>query len=71
MTTLEKIESKDQLNKFIKKLKQYVLREFHNTEDIIALVRHMKNPMKILSTSRPTALSTNDGENPILVMIKT
>ena len=55
--------------KFRKKLKQYVLQEFHNPKDIIVLVRDMKNPSTILNKSSPTALSTENGKYPIVVMI--
>ena len=52
-------------------LEQYVLREFENLENIIVLVRDVKNPMNVLNTSRPTGLSTGDEKDPIMAMIQT
>ena len=56
-TTSEQREAKYQYKKFSKKLKQYILRVFHNPEDIIVLVRYLKYPTIILNTSIPIALS--------------
>ena len=70
-TTSEKIEAKDQYKKSSKKLKQYILRLFHNPEDIIVLVIYLKDPTIVLNTSIPTALSAEDEKYPIMVMIQT
>ena len=48
--TSEQIEAKDQYKKFSEKMKQYILREFQNSEDIIVLVRDLKYPTTILNT---------------------
>ena len=48
--TSEQIEAKDQYKKFSEKMKQYILREFQNYEDIIVLVRDLKYPTTILNT---------------------
>ena len=65
----EQIEAKGQYKKFCEKMKQYVLREFQNREDIIILVRDLKYLATVLSTSRTTALSALDEKDPINVMI--
>ena len=43
-TTSEQIESKYQYKKFRENLSEYILQEFQNTEDIIILVRYLKDP---------------------------
>ena len=43
-TTYEQREAKDQCKRFGEKLKQYILRVFHNSEDIIVMVRDLKYP---------------------------
>ena len=48
--TSEQREAKDQYKKFSEKMKQYILREFQNYEDIIVLVRDLKYPTTILNT---------------------
>ena len=70
-TTAEQREDKYQLNKFSDKLKQYVLQEFHNPEDIIVIVRYVEYPMDGIDTSRHTSLSTEYENNPIIVMVQT
>ena len=52
-------------------MKHYILREFHNPEDIVILVRDLKDPTTVLNTSIPTALSSEDEKYPIMVMIQT
>ena len=64
-------EAKYQFNKFSKKIKQYILREFQIPEDIIILVRYVKEPITVLNTSKPTSLSTEYEKNLIMVMIQT
>ena len=59
-TTYDQREAKDQYNKFSEKLKQYILRVFQNPEDIIVIVRDLKDPTFVFKTSRPTALATED-----------
>ena len=54
-----------------KKLKDYILRIFENPEDIIVLVKYLKDPRIVLHTSRTTALSAEDEKYPIVVMIQT
>ena len=56
-TASEQREYKDHYNKFSEKLKQYILRVFQNPEDMIILVRYLKDPTIVLNTSRPIALS--------------
>ena len=70
-TMSEQREAKGQYKKFSEKLKQYILRVFQNTEDIIALVRDLKDPTIVLNASRSTALSTKDEKDLIIVMIQT
>ena len=70
-TTYEQREAKDQCNKFIENLKQYILRVFHNPEDIIVLIRDLKYPTIGFNASRPTALSAEGEKEPIMVMIQT
>ena len=69
-TTAEQREAKDQYKKFSENLKQYILRELHNPEDITMLVRYLKDPTTVLNTSKETALLTEDEKYPIMVMIK-
>ena len=69
-TTYEQREAKDQCNKFSEKLKQYILRVFQNPEDIIVLVRYLKDPTTVLNTSRPTAMSAEYKKDRIMVMIQ-
>ena len=52
-------------------MKQYVLLEFHNSEDIIVLVLYVEWPMTVPNRSISTALSTEYKKNSIVVMIKT
>ena len=52
-------------------MKQYMLQEFQNPENIIALRRDVKTSMMILNKSWPTALSTDDKKDPIMLMIQT
>ena len=56
--TSEQREAKDQYKKFSKKLKQYIIREFQNPEDIVVLVRDLKYSTTVSNTSRPTSMST-------------
>ena len=70
-TTSEQKEAKVQYNKFSENLKQYILRVFQNPEDIIVLVRDLKDPTIVLNKSRPTALSSEDKKDGIMVMIQT
>ena len=70
-TTSEQREAKDQYKKFSKMLKQYILRQFHNTEDIIVLVRYLKYNKNLLNTSEPTSLSEEDEKDPIMVILQT
>ena len=70
-TTSEQIEAKDQYNKFIEKLKKYILRVFQNPEDIIVLVVYLKDPTIVFNVSRPIALSAENDKDPIMVMIQT
>ena len=44
-TTVNQIEAKDQYKKFSENLKQYVIQELQNPEDIIALVWDLKEQM--------------------------
>ena len=67
----EQREDKDQYKNFSKKLKQYILRELHNPEDIIVLVRYLKYPTTIFNTSRPLTLSEENKKDLIMVMIQT
>ena len=69
--TSEQRGAKDQYRKFIKKLKQYILRVFQKHEYIIVLVRYLKDPNFFLNASRPTALSAEEEKDPIMVMIHT
>ena len=52
-------------------MKQYILQELHNLEDIIILFRDLKDPRATLNTTGPTSLSTEDKKYPIMVMIQT
>ena len=52
-------------------MKQYILRVFQNPEDILVLVRYLKDPTIVLNTSRPKALPAEDEIDPIMVMIQT
>ena len=67
----EQIEAKNQYKKFSEMLKQYILRVFQNPEDIIVLVRDLKDPTIVFNTSRPTAMSAEDEKYRIMVMIQT
>ena len=70
-TTSEQREAKDQYKKFSEKLKQYILIVFHNPEDIIIMVIDLKDPIIVLNTSRPTALSAEDEKDPVMIMTQT
>ena len=70
-TTYKQREAKYQYKKFSEKLKQYILREFQNPEEIIVLVRDLKYPTTVLNTSRPTSLLSEDEKYPIMVIIQT
>ena len=70
-TTYKQREAKYQYKKFSEKLKQYILREFQNPEDIIILFIYLKDPTPVLNTSRPTELSEKYDKYPIMVMIQT
>ena len=52
-------------------MKQYVLQELQNPEDIIVLVQYLKDPMTVMDTSRPISLYTEDKKDPIMVTIQT
>ena len=52
-------------------MKHYIQRVFQNPEDIIVLVRDLKDPTIVLNKSRPTALSEEDEKYRIMVMIQT
>ena len=67
----EQREAKDQYNKLSKKLKQYIIRVLQNPEDIIVMVRYLKDPKIVLNTSIHTALSSEDEKDLIMVMIQT
>ena len=69
--TAKQRESKDQNKKFSEKLKQYILQEFQNPEEIFILVRDLKDPTTFFKTSRTTALSTEDKKDLIMLMIQT
>ena len=69
--TSEQREAKDQYKKFSENLRQYILREYQNPEDIIVLVIYLKEPTYFKNKSRPTALSEEDKKYPIMVMIQT
>ena len=69
--TAKQREANDQYNKFSEKLKQYILRELHNPEDIIVMVWDLKYLVTVLNTSRPTELSTKGKNDKIIVMIQT
>ena len=69
--TAKQRESKDQWKKISEKLKQYILQELQNPEDIIDLVLDLKDPMTVLDTSQLTALFTKYKKDPIIVMIQT
>ena len=68
--TAKQREAKYQFKRISENLKQYV-QEFHNPVDIIVLARDVKDPMAILNTSGPTALSNEDKKYFIMVMIQT
>ena len=70
-TTSEQREAKDRYKKFSEKLKQYILRVFQNNEDVIVLVRYIKDHTIVFNTSRPTVLSEEDEKDLIMVMIQT
>ena len=70
-TTSEQREANAQYKKFSENLKQYILRVFQNPEDIIVLVRYLKDPTIVLNIPRSTALSSEDEKDPIMVMIQT
>ena len=67
----EQRKAKHQYKKFRYKMKQYVLQELQNPEDIIVLVQYLKYSIPVLDTSRTTAISTEDDKDPIMVMIQT
>ena len=69
-TTAEKREAKDQYNNLSKKIKQYLLQEFYNPEDITILVRDIKYPITIIKTSEPTVLSIEDIKYPTIVTVQ-
>ena len=70
-TISEQREAKNQYKKFRKNQKQYIIREFQNPEDIIVLVRYLKDPTTILNTSITTAISAQYKKDPIMAMIQT
>ena len=70
-TAAKQIEAKDQYKKFRNKIKNDVLRELQNTEDIIVLIQDLKYPMTVMYKSVPTSLSTQDEKDSIMVMIQT
>ena len=49
-TTAKQREATDKYIKFREKLKQYILLEFHKPEDIIIMVRDLKDPKNVLDT---------------------
>ena len=70
-TTADQREAKDKCNNFNQKLKQYVIRELHNPEDIIVLVWYLKDPMIMLDTSITTELYILDDKDTLMFIIQT
>ena len=64
-TTAERRKIKDEFQIFSEKLKQYLLREFKNPEDIIVLVRDIKDPMTVHDATKPLALSEEDARDAV------
>ena len=52
-------------------MKQYIIWQFQNPEDIIVLVRYLKDPTTVLNKLRLTALSSEYEKDLIMVMIQT
>ena len=61
--TYEQREAKDQCNKFSEKLKQYILRVFQSPEDIIVLVRDLKDPTIVKTHQDPQPCKHNTRNN--------
>ena len=48
-TTTKQREAKYQYKNFSENMKQYILQELHNPEDIIIMVRDLKYPTTVLN----------------------
>ena len=53
----EHLRIKEQFKTFQEKVKQYVLREFHNQRDIIIVVRDLKDPYAQVDMDKPIKLN--------------
>ena len=67
---VEHLDKKQSFRAFMEKMTEYVLREFNNSNDILALLTEQKGPRPGLKANIPVKLSDEDQKNDVLVAIQ-